>query len=164
MFFLKVCYKRDIIVAFIIILVGSLLGIGYNLIYSGGVKVFARYSHKEEILKKNEIDFINIHEIRIFFEESLAQFIDSRDEEEFKKGHLPGAINLPLHKFDEYFSRFAGKIEQDRFLIIYCDKGCDSKIFVADKLLTKGIRNKIFLMEDGWEELQPIESIFFSNE
>jgi rhodanese-related sulfurtransferase len=156
--------KRDIFFAFIIILLGSLLGIGYNLIYSGGIKVFARYSPKDEILKKDEINSINIQQAQILFEQNLTQFIDARDEEEFKEGHLPGALNIPLYKFDEYFLQIANKIEKDKFLIIYCNEECDSKVFVAEKLLKEGISNKIFLMDNGWEELKDFEFIFFSDE
>ncbi len=48
-----------------------------------------------------------------------AIWIDVRLESEFEKASLPGAINIPLHRFRNH----APKLDPDKKYILYCDTG-----------------------------------------
>lgn len=48
--------------------------------------------------------------------------LDVRDDEEYKEGHLPGAINIPFNKLQERI----GELTPDQEVIIYCLQGLRS--------------------------------------
>lgn len=64
-----------------------------------------------------------------------AVFLDVRTPEEYKEGHLPDAVNLPLDEIEqEITARFP---EKDTVLLIYCRSGRRSRA-AADTLVAMG--------------------------
>lgn len=92
---------------------------------------------------------INIQEAQELFGSGHGLFIDTRNEFDFKLGHIKGAINIPLKDFDEKRDVLA-KLPRDRSLITYCDGAeCNSSIELASKLHLAGFSGvKIFF--EGW--------------
>ena len=66
--------------------------------------------------------------------EKGAVIIDVRSKEEFKEGHIKGAMNIDIAVLDKSYS----KIPKNREVIVYCRSG--SRSMVA----------KRFLSEQGW--------------
>lgn len=100
---------------------------------------------KDELKKKLEND--NIYLIEVL------------DEEEFKKSHIKGAINIPLKKIGtEAKQRFN---EADE-IVVYCSNyDCSASPTAAKKLENLGFKN-VFDYEGGkkeWKEAgMPMES------
>lgn len=62
--------------------------------------------------------------------------VDVRDPQEFKKGHIPGAINLPLDTFDARSTI----LDKHKKIIVYCNSG--SRSYDAyRKLMKRGYTN-----------------------
>lgn len=80
-------------------------------------------SEKDEILKGN----------------SNAMLIDVRTEEEYNKGHIERAINIPYDKVVESLSVY-GIINFDVPLIVYCKSGGRSSK-AAEALVNAGYNN-----------------------
>jgi phage shock protein E len=59
--------------------------------------------------------------------------VDVRTVEEFKEGHIPGAINISLQELDKKLKR----IPKDKPVIVYCRSGNRSS-FAASQLLQAG--------------------------
>lgn len=57
--------------------------------------------------------------------------IDVRPEEDFKQGHIPGAINMPHENIEAYLSEL--NIHKDKPIIVYCQSG--KKATLAIKML-----------------------------
>ena len=67
-----------------------------------------------------------------------ALVIDVRSPNEFKNGHLPNAINLPLEKLEAALpSRFADK---NQVLLLHCQSGMRSGV-ARTKLIRLGYAN-----------------------
>ena len=62
--------------------------------------------------------------------EANAMLIDVRTEEEFKEGHLKGAINIPYEKIVNVLSTY-GTIDFDIPIVVYCKSGGRSGIAAA---------------------------------
>ena len=60
------------------------------------------------------------------------QIVDARTPQEFKEGHIPGAVNIDINSKD--FTRQAGSLDKARPVAVYCRSGRRSKI--AAKTLT----------------------------
>ncbi len=69
------------------------------------------------------------------------QFIDVREEEEYAKAHIPGAINLPL---SEFMARI-DEISEDSPVVLVCNTGVRSS------------QAALYLASMGYEELYNLE-------
>jgi phage shock protein E len=69
-----------------------------------------------------------------------ARVIDVRSEGEFRGGHLPGSINIPLDRLRDEIARFAPDKEQA--LLLHCLSGTRSGM--AKALLTKTGYRQVF--------------------
>ena len=78
-------------------------------------------------------------------------FIDARSGYDFGLGHIKGAINLPLHDFNEAHP-LMHILTRDRELVLYCDgEDCNSSKDLARLLRASGFTHvRIFF--GGWNE------------
>ncbi|MBF8247650.1 MAG: Rhodanese domain protein [Bacteroidetes bacterium] len=104
---------------------------------------------------------ISWNEARTFFEAKKALFIDARNPLEYRRGHIPGAINIPLNDFEKKKDLLA-KTSKGKLLVTYCDGAeCNSSMSMAEKLMELGYTNvKIFF--GGWQDWEanklPVQS------
>lgn len=106
-----------------------------------------------------------IHDIKVvdvdFLYEGYTKnevvFIDTREQEEFYEGHLPGAINIRLVDLEDYDLSMVKKF---KYVVPYCVK--DFRGYeVARKLKSMGHKN-VFMMNppglNGWKKRgKPLE-------
>jgi rhodanese-related sulfurtransferase len=78
--------------------------------------------------------------------------IDVLDEDEFGKGHLPGAVNLPLKTVaNEASERFA----KDDTIVVYCGSyTCKASTLAAEKLVSLGFSDVLDYKagKKGWTD------------
>lgn len=104
---------------------------------------------------------IDINQAEQLFREGKAIFIDARHEEDYVRGHIKGAISLPL-KLLEDKPGFLPPISKDTTLVTYCSgEECALSTDLAFKLASLGYKDvRVFFA--GWIEWQrhnlPIES------
>ncbi|PSN20770.1 sulfurtransferase [filamentous cyanobacterium CCP5] len=60
-----------------------------------------------------------IGELKKLLQDKEAVLIDVREPAEFKSGHIPGAINIPLRSLTQNLE----KVSKDRPVILYCSSG-----------------------------------------
>jgi rhodanese-related sulfurtransferase len=83
-------------------------------------------------------------------EAGVALFIDARSPEDFRAGHIKGAVNLPNQAFDEVFPEMVEEIEKWEQLVTYCDgRDCVLGHALAEKLYQLGFKNVAYLV-NGW--------------
>ncbi len=63
--------------------------------------------------------------------------IDLREPDEYKKAHIPTAVNIPYLDFENRKS----SIPSDRLLILYCDRG-NLSLLLARELSNEGYQVK----------------------
>ena len=67
-----------------------------------------------------------------------AIIIDVRSEQEFKEGHINGAINIPIHKINKRITSILK--DKDQEVVVYCQIGVRSKK-VRERLTKIGYKN-----------------------
>jgi rhodanese-related sulfurtransferase len=72
--------------------------------------------------------------------------VDLRTPAEYRAGHLPGAINVPITEVDTRYREISGNVR----VVLYCDCPLQDSITVYAFLHTKGYRNHSVL-EDGFQ-------------
>lgn len=77
-----------------------------------------------------------------------AIFVDSRHQFDFRLGHIPGAICIPLQESDTIIARLGSA--KDRPIVVYCDGAeCNSSLEVGAKFSAAGY-SKVFVFFAGW--------------
>lgn len=105
------------------------------------------------ISNSKELKSVNYDQIKRIVGNKDFVVIDARREEDYKKAHIPGAINLfalaePNEKFEIIMSLPVGKK-----YVIYCDGGnCDLSHQLANEFLTSFGFTNVYIYEGGWEE------------
>jgi rhodanese-related sulfurtransferase len=93
---------------------------------------------------------ISLEEAQEAFFSGEALFVDARDPESYREGHILGAVNLPWALFDEAALQVLSGVEKDRRIISYCDgEGCGLSREVAVALQTLGYEN-VRVLVNGW--------------
>lgn len=75
--------------------------------------------------------------------------VDTRSREMYRKGHIPGAVNVPYDEGDASLSRF--ELRGDiRRVITYCDGAdCMSSVDLAEKLVF--VFPEVYYFFGGWK-------------
>lgn len=69
------------------------------------------------------------------FNEGGVIFLDVREPAEFNQGHIPGAINIPMHQVEQQIAQKA--LDKSAPILIYCRSGRRSSLVTAT-LIKKG--------------------------
>jgi len=79
-------------------------------------------------------------------------FIDARRARDYKRGHLEGAISIPVDSNDIELKKATADIAEDARVVLYCQSaGCKYAEIVAVKLKDEGFSN-ISIYKGGWAE------------
>jgi len=81
-----------------------------------------------------------------------AIFVDSRDEKDYQKDHIAGAINIPMRKWAEQEQRVPKLLPREAKIVLYCYGGaCGLSTQMGKRLLEMGYQHPIVLRR-GWAE------------
>ena len=98
--------------------------------------------------EKTDVTILSIEEAKtILAEEPDAVFLDVRTPEEFKEGHIPGAVLINF--FDENFKEQVEDLDKDKPVYIYCRSGNRSQ--KAGKILTEMGFKEVYDIEKGYQ-------------
>lgn len=75
-------------------------------------------------------------------DEQPPPLIDVRTPEEYRAGHLPGAVNIPLQDFRRRFQELSAY--RDREVVLYCETGSRA-VYGGRWLAAQGFRELRFL-------------------
>lgn len=135
--------------------------LGYTniLVYDEGFPVWEEKGLKivpsPHYAKKIETTKISTVELNKLVQGGGKDFVvvDVRDESEFKEGHIPGAINLPL----ETFAAKSEVLQKEKKVIVYCNSG--GRSYSAYRKLVKLAYPSIYqTIFDDWKQVGlPIE-------
>jgi len=94
---------------------------------------------------------INAEKAFSLFQSGQALFVDSRDEKDYDKDHIPGAINLPQRKWVEVWPDMQSQVPRDKALLLYCYGGhCGLSTRQGKRLLSEGYEN-FLILDHGWD-------------
>ena len=152
--------KKSLTEAVVILVAVTCLALGFNFLREDRLPLWQE-STVPMVQNDNNRDAGSYGFYEIGFQEALerfransAVFVDARAREDYRQGHIPGAVNLPDQQFDEFFGPFFEKIDPERFLITYCEgEHCPLSGSLAEKLREAGY-DKVFVLQDGWGHWQ----------
>jgi len=167
--------KQIFIRSIFVCVIFCLFALIFNWISPNGVNLITRYN--EVIVKGNSLKIpifmkesknsaeetaklyeefspareINLEQTLKCFGEGGTLFIDARAHEEYIKGHIPGAINIPIEEISISEIEI-NSLDVMKKIIIYCDSfDCTLSLDLAMQLEAMGFGNVHFFL-GGWLE------------
>jgi rhodanese-related sulfurtransferase len=99
--------------------------------------------------------YITLDELREHLDGGTAMFLDVRKADEFHKGHLPTAINVPAHEKEKHLDTIFRMLPKEELIVVYCKTGdCDPSGEVFEFLAQNGYPiGNLRIFEPGWPGL-----------
>ena len=94
----------------------------------------------------NTFENISVEKLKNFVEDGSVIILDIRDEQSYKEGHIPDAINLSNKNIDEVID----SNDPDDNILIYCYKGISSQN-AAQHFCNLGFKN-VYSLIGGYTE------------
>ncbi|HNY79809.1 MAG: rhodanese-like domain-containing protein [Sedimentisphaerales bacterium] len=133
-------------------LAALLCGGAFHFFRDGGL--LANASATQALQKGHAMNFVpKVHEKKVQrLLGSDAIFIDARLASDYERGHLAGAISLPIDANDAMWEQTLAKIPQGQPIVTYCQSaGCKFAEKVSLRLIEEGCTD-IALFKGGWAE------------
>jgi len=88
------------------------------------------------------------------YAQGICIFVDARDDEHFREGHIPGAHQLDHYRSEHYLPQLVPIAMGCDRVVVYCNGGeCEDSIFACTDLLDAGVpHEQIYLYEGGYNE------------
>ena len=139
--------SRSLLQAVAIILLSGTIGFAVNGFRSDGIPWVENWQAK--VLNEQltgGLPAVSLKDAIEAHEGDYALFVDAREPDIFKVGHIPGAINLPVKDFDGVFPTVKKRLLAAPRIITYCDgASCEMSVELTEKLLFAGLeRVEIF--------------------
>ena len=136
-----------------IIALASLAGIAANVPFLvdvlKGEKTYDAEARIQRIVERSHLPTTSLSQAKEAFDHHSVLFVDSRSEEDFTAGHIPGAINIPWEEFELNAAECLQRIPASLPLIIYCGGGCESSAELAEALSEMGY-SEVSILVNGW--------------
>ena len=148
---MKESYRIACTEALLIVAAAILLSLLFSGIKGKGLFSASPSSSSPPPPEATESTFLNFENALGLHLRKQALFIDARSARDYSMGHIPGAVNVPLHEFDPNHPILSA-LPKDHMLVVYCDgEQCSSSVELAKRLYGAGFSNvKIFF--GGWNE------------
>ena len=105
---------------------------------------------------------LSLQEAEKLFRSRAAVFLDARSANDYARGHIQGARNLPWQEVDQFFAELAESLEPETPVVTYCDgETCSLSHDLAVFLKDMGFTN-VRVLVNGWTVWQaaglPVET------
>ena len=139
----------------IIILIASTLGFLVNQLRSDGLSILGGWSPEARLTANSgESMVVSLEEAKALCSDKETLFLDARSPDDYARGHIQCALNVPWQVFDEYFERVLDKIPDNAWIVTYCDgEQCSLSEDLAKELISMGYE-KVRVLINGWTRWQ----------
>ncbi|HWI40862.1 MAG TPA: rhodanese-like domain-containing protein [Verrucomicrobiae bacterium] len=139
------CLKKILLDALLLLAVGSLCGAAWN-------HRFLRDAWNARNDREALPLPLGLPQVQDLLRGARAVFVDARGEEEFRRGHLPGAVRLPPEAGEEERVALRRRIPTGLPVVVYCSgNGCTDSMKTASLLMRDGVA-PVYVYEGGYPE------------
>lgn len=134
-----------------LIVLAVILAFSVNALRADKLPIIGDWSEEARFSDaKGESLVVSVDEAGQVFESGEALFVDARSNEDYKAGHIRGAVNLPWQDVSQSFTKTARFLEGRAMIITYCDgESCDLSHELALFLKDMGFNN-VRVLVNGW--------------
>ncbi|HNW59890.1 MAG TPA: rhodanese-like domain-containing protein [bacterium] len=150
--------------ALLLLLAAGLTGLVANHLNPSGVALrpagaaIAGIAAWEESERAEQPRPISLAQLQLLLGREAALLLDARSRDEYRAGHLPGAVSLPYENWNAEMAQ-VDQLPHDRWLVCYCDGGgCELSEHLGLELVGRGFK-KVAVYRGGieeWQQLHPL--------
>lgn len=154
--------KKMFIETMVLISVAVFVGIAVNTWSPKGIAYIGSWDVAEGVISAKAKDDVVVHEIEIktveeakeLYDRNSVLFLDARDPDSFREGHVRGAVSLFVYEYDQFIEQFRVKYPLTQALVTYCSgRECEDSHILAQYLIEDGYTNvRVFI--DGFPAWQ----------
>jgi rhodanese-related sulfurtransferase len=146
--------KKNIGQMLAIVLVSLVCGLASNFIAEKPLPLFKALVKPGPIAGAVSFSEVDADFVRQLGADSDSVLVDARPAEIYRQGHIPGAVNLPLSRFDDFITERMEQLRAARLLVVYCSGwSCNDSHDLARRLQDKGFKD-LLLYRGGMEDWQ----------
>lgn len=128
----------------LIVVVSLLCSFLFNAFSPKGIALVGQWDTSKGVISAVTRDDPVFHELEIgdiaiakeIFDSGNALFVDARDVKDFEKGHIKGAISMPIGSYEEKLEAFVTQYPLSTRIITYCSgRTCQDSHELAGILL-----------------------------
>ena len=134
----------------LIVILALVAGLLMNQARSDKLVLVADWASEARLTtREGESMGISIEEAKRLCLDREAVFLDARSPEDYARGHIRCAQNMPWQSFDQYFERLMA-IPEHAWIVTYCDgEACSLSEDLAKELVSMGYEKAKVLL-NGW--------------
>jgi rhodanese-related sulfurtransferase len=113
----------------------------------------------KERMENLGVEIVDFEQVKAWFKDPGYEygayvFVDARNQEQYRQGHIPGAWLLDHFRIERYIDEVLPMCQGAEAVVVYCSGGqCEDSEYVVGDLLNFGINpSVIHLYVDGLEE------------
>jgi rhodanese-related sulfurtransferase len=146
--------KKNIWQMLVIFLASVVCGLASNLLSENPLPLFKAMATPAPAAGAVSFTEADADFVRQLSADPGTVLIDARVPELFSQGHIPGAISLPLSRFDGLISERLAQLRAARLVVVYCSGwSCNDSYDLARRLQDKGFKD-LLLYRGGVEDWQ----------
>ncbi len=161
-----VSWKKIFFEAAVLAAAGMVIGVclNYTMVkegFDGRLTAFIKQYLQDEVAGKAassssgaehpSVILIDLERARQWYEEGTNCFIDARPDDEYRAGHIPGALNVLPGDLEDIVPELSARVQTDR-IIVYCvGPECPEAIELAELMNEFGI-SPVHVYLGGWEQ------------
>jgi rhodanese-related sulfurtransferase len=162
---LKDLAKGSIILLALAILAAFLV----NAVSPSGIALFGDWDPSRGVVTARSKGDVVDHKLEIediqrakgIYDRGDALFVDARPHAIYERGHIKGAVGLPVDRFLDVIDAFRDRYPLTTWIVTYCSgRECDESHELAQYLLEEGYENVSVFVDgySGWEAMAyPVE-------
>jgi len=140
-----------------------------NAVSPNGIALFGDWDPAQGVITAKpkgdliarELEIGDIQRAKGIYDQGEALFVDARSYALYERGHIKGAVGLPVHQFLDVIDAFRDQYPLTTWIITYCSgRECDESHELAQYLLEEGYERVSVFIDgySGWEEMAfPVE-------
>jgi rhodanese-related sulfurtransferase len=142
---------RAVLQSVAIVVLACAIGLLANESRSDGLALVADWSPEARLTTDTGDGMvISLDEAKRLCLDREAVFLDARSPEDYARGHIQCAQNVPWQGFEAYMDRVWGVIPEDAWIVTYCDgETCSLSEDLANELISIGYKHVKVLL-NGW--------------
>jgi len=125
----------------ILLVTGVIIGVVVNMFHPTGISWIGEWSQEAVAVAVSEgLEPLSLEEAMMFHEAGVALFVDVRDRDAYRQGHLPGARSVPIHEAEGRIPEIREMADAGMIVIPYCHGvDCNLSSQLALTLTTHGL-------------------------
>jgi rhodanese-related sulfurtransferase len=96
------------------------------------------------------VHIVTLEQVKRLMNSGNVLLIDARNAEEFERGHIKGAVNIPYMEVEKYFEKLL-EFPTDTLIVIYCNNPECPLGHSLMKFMAQMEFQKLYLYDEGWD-------------